>query len=60
MVTITSGVRLRTNGIDEKYITGDADDFAKFQKWAETVPYTMRNPPISLDAYGASKTIRNP
>ncbi len=35
---------MRTNGIPEKYITGDADDFAKFGKWAETVPYTMRNP----------------
>ncbi|NJN27920.1 MAG: glucuronate isomerase [Cyclobacteriaceae bacterium] len=35
---------MRTNGIDEKYITGSADDFAKFEKWAETVPYTMRNP----------------
>jgi glucuronate isomerase len=35
---------MRTNGVDEKYCTGDADDFEKFQKWAETVPYTMRNP----------------
>lgn len=35
---------MRTNGIPEKYCTGDADDFEKFQKWAETVPYTMRNP----------------
>ncbi len=35
---------MRTNGVDEKFITGDADDFTKFQKWAETVPYTMRNP----------------
>ena len=35
---------LRTNGVDEKYITGDASDFDKFLKWAETVPYTMRNP----------------
>lgn len=35
---------MRTNGVDESYITGDADDFTKFQKWAETVPYTMRNP----------------
>ncbi len=35
---------LRINGVDEEYITGKADDFAKFQKWAETVPYTMRNP----------------
>jgi glucuronate isomerase len=35
---------MRTNGIDEKYITGEASDFEKFQKWAETVPYTLRNP----------------
>ena len=36
---------LRTNGIDEKYITGkDTSDWEKFEKWAETVPYTMRNP----------------
>jgi len=35
---------MRTNGVNEKFITGDADDFEKFQKWAETVPYTMRNP----------------
>ena len=35
---------LRANGVEEKYITGDADDWEKFQKWAETVPYTMRNP----------------
>ncbi|MDH5400179.1 MAG: glucuronate isomerase [Cyclobacteriaceae bacterium] len=35
---------MRTNGIDEKYITGHADDYEKFEKWAETVPYTLRNP----------------
>lgn len=35
---------MRTNGVDENFITGNADDFSKFQKWAETVPYTMRNP----------------
>lgn len=35
---------MRTNGVDERYITGDASDLEKFQKWAETVPYTMRNP----------------
>jgi glucuronate isomerase len=35
---------MRANGIDEELITGKADDFTKFQKWAETVPYTMRNP----------------
>ena len=36
---------MRTNGIDEKYCTGkDTTDWEKFEKWAETVPYTMRNP----------------
>lgn len=36
---------MRTNGVDERYCTGkDTTDFEKFQKWAETVPYTMRNP----------------
>lgn len=35
---------LRANGIDEKFITGDSTFWEKFEKWAETVPYTMRNP----------------
>lgn len=35
---------MRTNGIDEKYCTGTAGDFEKFQQWAATVPYTLRNP----------------
>ncbi|HOJ65862.1 MAG TPA: glucuronate isomerase [Paludibacteraceae bacterium] len=36
---------MRSNGIDEKYCTGkDTSDWEKFEKWAETVPYTMRNP----------------
>lgn len=35
---------MRTLGIDENYITGDASDKEKFLKWAETVPYTIRNP----------------
>ena len=35
---------MRANGVDEHYITGDATDLEKFKKWAETVPYTMRNP----------------
>ncbi len=35
---------MRANGVDEKYITGDAGDREKFLKWAETVPYTLRNP----------------
>ncbi len=36
---------MRTNGVDEKFCTGkDTSDWEKFEKWAETVPYTMRNP----------------
>ena len=35
---------MRTNGVDESYITGDKSDYEKFEKWAATVPYTMRNP----------------
>ncbi|GLU44838.1 glucuronate isomerase [Allomuricauda sp. NBRC 101325] len=35
---------MRAFGIDEAYITGDASDREKFQKWAETVPHTLRNP----------------
>ncbi|PTR00908.1 D-glucuronate isomerase [Mucilaginibacter yixingensis] len=35
---------MRTNGVNEKYITGNAGDFEKFEQWAATVPYTMRNP----------------
>jgi glucuronate isomerase len=35
---------MRTNGVDESYCTGVRPDWDKFQKWAETVPYTLRNP----------------
>ncbi len=35
---------MRANGIDEKFITGNATDKEKFEKWAETVPKTLRNP----------------
>ncbi|WPR71158.1 glucuronate isomerase [Flavobacterium sp. NG2] len=35
---------MRANGIDEKYISGDATDYEKFMKWAATIPYTLRNP----------------
>jgi glucuronate isomerase len=35
---------MRANGIDEKFITGDASPREKFQAWAETVPHTLRNP----------------
>ncbi len=36
---------MRSNGVDERYCTGkDTSDWEKFEKWAETVPYTFRNP----------------
>jgi glucuronate isomerase len=35
---------MRSNGVAERYCTGDAPDFEKFQAWARTVPFTLRNP----------------
>lgn len=35
---------MRTLGIDERYITGNASDVEKFEKWASCVPQTVRNP----------------
>ncbi len=36
--------QMRSNGIDEKYITGESSDYEKFEKWAETLPYAIGNP----------------
>ncbi|MBO5649715.1 MAG: glucuronate isomerase [Clostridia bacterium] len=35
---------MRSNGIDEKYITGDASDYEKFKAWASTMPKLIGNP----------------
>lgn len=35
---------MRACGVEEKYITGDADDFEKFEKYAEIMPYLIGNP----------------
>ena len=35
---------MRTMGINEKFITGNASDAEKFSAWAKTVPHTLRNP----------------
>lgn len=35
---------MRACGVDERFITGGASDWEKFEKWAETVPQTLRNP----------------
>jgi len=55
---------MRTNGINEKYCTGNATDYEKFEKWAATVPYTMRNPlyhwtHLELQRYFGIDTILN-
>ncbi len=35
---------MRTHGVEERFCTGNAPDREKFNKWAETVPFTLRNP----------------
>ena len=35
---------MRSNGVNEKFCTGNASDYEKFEQWAATVPYTLRNP----------------
>ena len=35
---------MRSNGVPERLCTGDASDWEKFEAWARTVPYTLRNP----------------
>ncbi|MFN3409396.1 MAG: glucuronate isomerase [Limisphaerales bacterium] len=35
---------MRSNGVSERFCTGDADPFDKFMAWAKTVPHTLRNP----------------
>ncbi len=55
---------MRANGVAERFITGsDTSDWEKFQKWAETVPYSLRNPlyhwtHLELrSAFGIKKTL---
>lgn len=36
--------QMRSNGVEEKYITGDATDYEKFEKWAQTLPKAIGNP----------------
>lgn len=35
---------MRANGVAEEFVTGKRTDWEKFEKWADTVPYTLRNP----------------
>lgn len=36
--------QMRSNGVEEKYVTGDASDYEKFEKWAETLQKAIGNP----------------
>lgn len=56
---------MRANGIPEAYITGNKSDYEKFEKWAETVPNTVRNPlyhwtHLELKRYFGIKEILTP
>jgi glucuronate isomerase len=56
---------MRTNGVDEAYCTGKASDYEKFEQWAATVPYTLRNPlyhwtHLELQRYFDVKEILSP
>lgn len=56
---------MRTNGTDERFCTGDASDYEKFEKWAATVPHTIRNPlyhwtHLELRRYFGVEDILNP
>lgn len=56
---------MRAFGINEKYITGNASDKEKFLKWAEVVPFTIRNPlfhwtHLELKAYFGIEELLSP
>ena len=57
---------MRANGVEERFCTGDAPDREKFDKWAETVPYLLRNqlyPWTHLElnrVFGISETLLAP
>jgi glucuronate isomerase len=57
---------MRSNGVPERYCTGDASDWEKFEMWAKTVPYTLRNPLYHWthmelrDPFGVRDTLLNP
>jgi glucuronate isomerase len=56
---------MRTHGIDERFCTGDATDWEKFEQWSATVPYTLRNPlyhwtHLELQRYFGVKDLLDP
>jgi glucuronate isomerase len=57
---------MRSNGVPERFCTGDAGDWEKFEMWAKTVPYTLRNPLYHWthmelrDPFGVTDKLLNP
>ncbi len=56
---------MRTNGVPERYCTGNASDWEKFEQWSATVPYTIQNPlfhwtHLELQRYFGVNEILNP
>ncbi|MGY3211591.1 glucuronate isomerase [Mucilaginibacter sp. HD30] len=56
---------MRANGVNEAYITGNKSDREKFEMWAATVPYTLRNPlfhwtHLELQRYFGIKDVLSP
>ncbi|WP_428330903.1 glucuronate isomerase [Mucilaginibacter sp.] len=56
---------MRANGVNEAYITGNKTDWEKFEQWAATVPYTLRNPlyhwtHLELQRYFGIKELLSP
>ena len=56
---------MRTNGVNESYCTGNQPDYAKFEQWAATVPFTARNPlyhwtHLELQRYFGIQTLLSP
>ena len=56
---------MRTNGVDERFCTGDAPDREKFLAWADTVPATVGNPlfiwtHLELRRYFGIESLLNP
>jgi len=56
---------MRTNGVAEQFITGNASDYEKYEKWAATLPYTLRNPlyhwsHLELSRYFGVNKLLNP
>ena len=50
---------MRANGVDEKFITGDAEPFDKFKAWAATVPMHLAQSALPLDAPGIETLLRH-